>query len=244
MIVNNKVIENIGLEDIENIIKDAIGCNDDSISFTDLKLILDINMQLQETINNYRDERVQKFASENEDKYNIIFHAIPIDAFSKSRINFKKARNTFHNKQFLMGFNYSDFEGLYSNVNGHSFKMRLFRNGIFEAIAEHDYADVHVDYSKNRFEEFVSECLEVYDELNISCPIIFFVTFTNVKDRKMAVNEISFNQRCTERDILDPTGVLIKNKNQVESEVHNIFVPIFNEFGKDVDYIFDQSENE
>lgn len=44
MIVNNKVIENIGLEDIENIIKDAIGCNDDSISFTDLKLILDINM--------------------------------------------------------------------------------------------------------------------------------------------------------------------------------------------------------
>lgn len=73
MIVNNKVIENIGLEDIENMIEDAIGCSNNSSNSFDLKLIFDVNMQLREKINNYRDERVQKFASENEDKYKIIF---------------------------------------------------------------------------------------------------------------------------------------------------------------------------
>ena len=54
MIVNNKVIENIGLEDIENMIEDAIGCSNNSSNSFDLKLIFDVNMQLREKINNYR----------------------------------------------------------------------------------------------------------------------------------------------------------------------------------------------
>lgn len=245
MIVNNKVIENIGLEDIENIIKDAIGCSDDSIKVSDFKLILDVKRDLQENINDYRNSRVQKFASKNKDKYKVLFHAIPLDAFLKSRIDFKEVRVAFQNKQFLIGFNYSDFEGLYNDVNEHPFKIRLFRNGIFEASVEHDYNDVHVDYSKNKFEEFVKECLEVYDKLNILYPVVFFVTFTNVKGREIAVNSGRYpNLKDTERDIIDPNGVIIRDNNQVESEVHNVFVPIFNHFGIEVDYTWEQSETE
>lgn len=132
MIVNNKVIENIGLEDIENMIEDAIGCSNNSSNSFDLKLIFDVNMQLREKINNYRDERVQKFASENEDKYKIIFHAIPIDAFLRTRIDTAKVRSAFRYKKFFAGHFSHDFEGLYNNEG--LFKKRLFRNGIFEAI--------------------------------------------------------------------------------------------------------------
>ena len=99
MIVNNKVIKNIGLEDIENMIEDAIGCSNNSSNSFDLKLIFDVNMQLREKINNYRDERVQKFASENEDKYKIIFHSIPIDAFLRTRIDTAKVRSAFRYKK-------------------------------------------------------------------------------------------------------------------------------------------------
>lgn len=133
MIVNNKLIENICLEDINNIIMDAIGCKDDSIKVTDFKLILDVKKDLQEKINDYRDNRVQKFTSKNKDKYKVLFHAIPLDAFLKSRIDFKKVRVILQNKQFLIGFNYSDFEGLYSD-NGYSFKIRLFRNGFLKLL--------------------------------------------------------------------------------------------------------------
>lgn len=242
MIINNKVIENIGLEDIENIINDTIGCNDDSIAFSELKSIFDVNVQLQEEINSFRDERVQKIASEEDDKYKVIFHAIPLDVFSKSRIDLKQARIALQGKQFLDGFYYSDFQGLC--CDGY-FKKKLFRNGIFEAFYnEHDYDVVYVHDSKNKFEEFVTDCLEVYEELNFICPIIFFITFTNIKGLEMAVDPPSLSEnRDPERNILNPAGIVIKDKDQVESEVHNVFVPVLNHYGIDVDYKFKQSEN-
>ena len=241
MIVNNKVIENIGLEDIENMIEDAIGCSNNSSNSFDLKLIFDVNMQLREKINNYRDERVQKFASENEDKYKIIFHAIPIDAFLRTRIDTAKVRSAFRYKKFFTGHFSHDFEGLYNNKG--LFKKRLFRNGIFEAILVEYRPEegVNVNHSYNEFKKFVNESLDIYGELDISCPIVYFITFTNVKGRSMIEGPILND--C-ERDVLNPTGVIIKDKDQVGIEVENIFVPIWNHFGYDEDYLFDVPEKE
>ena len=42
-----------------------------------------------------------------------------------------------------------------------------------------------------------------------------------------------------ERDTLNPEGIIIKDNNQIEVSAHNMFVPIWNHFGKNVDYIFD-----
>lgn len=214
------------------------------MEFEEIKNMFDLNGNLQEKINSYRDERVQNIASKNVSKYNVIFHAIPFDAFSKSRIDFQKAKIALQDKQFLKGFNFSDFDGLC--IDGFHFKKKLFRNGIFEAIFNgEDYDNVYVDLSKNGFEEFVIDCLEVYEELNISCPIVFFVTFSNIKGLQMDVKMPYRSKiRDSERNILDPAGIIIKDKNQVESEVHNVFVPIYNHYGIEMDYDFEQSEVE
>lgn len=214
------------------------------MEFEEIKNMFDLNSRLQEKINSFRCERVQNITSKNDGKYNVIFHAIPFDAFSKSLIDFQKARIALQGKQFLNGVNFSDFDGLC--IDGFHFKKKLFRNGIFEAIFNgEDYDNVYVDLSKNGFEEFVRDCLEVYEELNILCPIVFFVTFTNIKGLKMDANLLVRSKiRDPERDILDPAGIIIKDKDKIESEVHNVFVPIYNHYGIEADYIFEQSETE
>ena len=71
---------------------------------------------------------------------------------------------------------------------------------------------------------------------------MYFVTFTNVEGQEMATKPGDFDTTITERNILDPAGVAIKDKNQVDNEVHNIFVPIVNDFGINDYYIFDESD--
>ena len=215
----------------------------DPMEFEEIKSMFDFSNNLQEKINSYRNERFSFWNSKINDNYKVIFHAVPFDSFSKSRIDLKKARVALRNKQFLGGFYSSDFEGLYSSSR-YPFKIRLFRNGIFEAIRDEDKGDVYVDNFKERFEEFVNGCLELYEELDILCPVVFFVTFTNVKGRKIAKGPLNLSMlQDAERDTLDPAGVIIEDKNQVGSEVHNLFVPIYNHFGIECDYDFEQSEN-
>ena len=208
------------------------------MEFEEIKDMFDLNNNLLDKINNYRNERVSFWSSKNKDKYKVIFHAIPFDAFSINHIDFKKARRVL-NKGFLHGYFFSDFEGLFSDEN--YYKGKLFRNGIFEIILE-EYRDdggVNVRNPYMEFKTFINESLEAYKELRILCPIVYFVTFTNIKGRNMIGGNIEHMD--IERDILNPTGVVIKDKQQVDIAGHNIFVPIWNHFKEDVDYIFDES---
>lgn len=208
------------------------------MEFEEIKTMFDLNNSLHEKINYYRDKRISYWSSKTNDKYKVIFHAIPFDAFSKAQIDFKKARNVL-NKEFLHGYFFSDFEGLFSDDL--YYKGKLFRNGIFEIILEDDGINgrVNVDNPYNKFKKFVNESLEIYDELGILCPIVYFITFTNIKGREMYFKIGTHGILTdTERDILNPIGTIIKNKNQTEIGVHNLFVPIWNHFGRQDDYIF------
>lgn len=214
------------------------------MEFEEIKAMFDLNNSLLEKINNYRDERVSFWCSKNKDKYKVMFHAIPFDAFSINQIDFRKAK-TVLNKEFLYGYFLSDFEGLFSDES--LYKGKLFRNGIFEIILEEyrDEGGVNVGNPYLEFQKFVNDSLEVYDELGILCPVVYFVTFTNVKGRNMLL-KIGEHYRLTdaERDTLNPVGIIIKDKDQIEVCAHNTFVPIWNHFGKNVDYIFDDSKEE
>lgn len=238
---NTNVINNLDLNDIRKMIEEQFGYEVDSLDLKDMKSIYDVYMELQDGINNYRDERVQKFVHDDNNIHYVIFHAIPIDAFLRSRIDSKKARTFLSNKQFFIGSYSSDFEGLHNEVTlSHN---RLFRNGIFEVSIQYENrGNVNVSNPINTFEKFVNESLEVYDELDISCPIVYFVTFTNVEGHEMATKPGEFYTLTdAERNILNPAGVAIKNKNQISNGIHNIFVPILNHFGKDEDYIFGET---
>ena len=212
----------------------------DPMEFEEIRIMFDLTNSLQEKINDYRNERVAILSSKNTDKYKVLFHAIPFDAFSKSQIDFKKAKKVL-NKDFLKGYFFSDFEGLFSDVS--YYKGKLFRNGIFEIVLEEyrDEGGVNVGNPYREFKNFVFESLEVYEELGILCPIVYFVTFTNVKGRNMLQNLGAFCEITDfERDTHNPTGIIIKDKNQIDMKVHNIFVPIWNHFGKEEEYIFEE----
>lgn len=237
---NRKVICNLGLNDIKNMMEEQFDCKVDSMDFKDMKIIYDVYIELQDGINNYRDKRVQKFVCEDKSIHHVIFHAIPIDAFLRSRIDYKKAITSLNNKQFLIASYGSDFEGLHGE--GTSSHNRLFRNGIFEVVKEYkNRGKVNVNNPKIKFKEFVTESLEVYSELGISSPIVYFVTFANVEGQEMATKNGDFDTTITERNILNPAGVAIKDKGQIDNEVHNIFVPIVNDFGINDYYTFDES---
>ena len=237
---NRKIISNLDLNDIRNMMEEQFDCKVDSIDFKDMKMIYDVYMELQEGINNYRDERVQKFLCEDNSIHYVIFHAIPLDTFLRSRIDYKKVKTSLNNKQFLIGLHSSDFEGLHSE--GTLSYNKLLRNGIFEVVIKYEnLGKVNVSNPKIKFKEFVSESLDVYSELGISSPIVYFVTFTNVEGQEMATKPGDFTTTVTERNILDPAGVAINDKDQVDNEVHNIFVPILNDFGINDYYIFDES---
>ena len=212
----------------------------DPMEFEEIRTMFDLTNSLQEKINDYRNERVAIFSSKNTDKYKVLFHAIPFDAFSKSQIDFKKAKKVI-NKNFLYGYYYSDFDGLFNEYG--SYQGKLFRNSIFEIIFEEtrDYGGVNVGNPYREFKNFVFESLEVYEELGILCPIVYFVTFTNVKGRSMLQKPGDFYEITDfERDTLNPAGIIIKDKNQIPREVHNIFVPIWNHFGNEEEYIFEE----
>lgn len=214
------------------------------MEFEEIKTMFDLNNSLLEKINDYRDKRVSLWSSKNKNKYKVMFHAIPFDAISINQIDFKKAR-TVLNKEFLNGYYFSDFEGLFNNQS--LYKGKLFRNGIFEIILEEyrDEGGVNVRNPYLEFKKFINDSLEVYNELGIFCPIIYFITFTNVKGRNMLCNPREhYNLTDFERDTLNPSGLIIKDKTQIDICVHNMFVPIWNHFGKDVDYIFDESKEE
>ena len=211
----------------------------DPMEFEEIRTMFDLTNSLQEKINDYRNERVAIFSSRNTDKYKVLFHAIPFDAFSKTQIDFKKAKEVL-NKEFLKEYFFSDFEGLFSDYS--LYRGKLFRNGIFEIVLEeyHDEGGVNVGNPYLEFKNFVNDCLEVYEELSILCPVVYFVTFTNVKGRNMLLKPMEHYQLTDdERDTLNPAGVIIKDKSQVDRDVYNLFVPIWNHFGKNVDYVFD-----
>lgn len=214
------------------------------MEFEEIKDMFDLNSSLLEKVNNYRNDRVSFWSSKNKDKYKVIFHAIPFDSFSINQIDFKKAR-TVLNKEFLWGYFFSDFEGLFSDER--LYKGKLFRNGIFEIVLEEyrDEGGVNVGNPYLEFQKFVKDSLEVYDELGISCPIVYFVTFTNVKGRNMLQKPMEhYVLTDAERDTLNPVGIIIKDKNQIADYAYNMFVPIWNHFGKNVDYRFDDSNDE
>lgn len=66
----------------------------------------------------------------------------------------------------------------------------------------------------------------------------FFVTFTNVENKEIYAefpNKIRGGVHDKNRDILNPSGIIIEHEN-LENEIYNLFVPIWNHFGYANDY--------
>ena len=210
----------------------------DSMDYEELRRMFDLNNSLIEKINKFRDERVDKFESENQEKYKVIFHAVPLNAFSNNYINLEKAKNKLETGEIIGGFYKPNFEGLYQPYS--TFFRQFYRNGIYEMhYTEHNpLEEIPLDYFEEEYIKFAEELLDFYQKMNILCPIIFFVSLTNVQNHELATNGLPLRNKVsdTNRSLLNPQGIIIENKTQIENEINNLFIPLWNHFGISKEY--------
>ena len=55
------------------------------MEYEELRRMFDLNNSLIEKINNFRNGRIVKYESENPEYYKVIFHAVPLNAFSNKK---------------------------------------------------------------------------------------------------------------------------------------------------------------
>lgn len=210
----------------------------DSMEYDELRKMFDLNNSLIEKINNFRDKRVVKFKTENQVVYSIIFHSIPINAFTNTQIDIEKAKKELENGEIIGGYYKPNFEGLY-NPNETFFKQ-LYRNGIYEMHYTQTHQDekIPLKHFKEKYLKFAQDIFNFYQKIDIICPIVFFISLTNVQGHELSTNGLPrFNEVFDKkRSILNPNGMIIDNETQIENNVNNLFVPLWNHFGISKEY--------
>ncbi|WP_400240162.1 helix-turn-helix domain-containing protein [Methanobrevibacter smithii] len=209
------------------------------MEFNEIKEMFEMNNKLTERINGFRCNRVLKYSTEDTNHYKVICHSIPLNSFSNIQINLEEAKKQLIDYRVLSPeWNYN-FEGIYQSRFDNFGQM--FRNGIFERVKKTDCEDdpVSLVYFENEFKNFVKQMLKVYESLNIFCPIIFFVTLTNIKGRDVSVD--SFYERRgdifdKERNILDPSGIIFESEESIDEDISRLFLQFWNHFGYDKKY--------
>lgn len=206
------------------------------MQFDNVNTQFDIDDDLMEKIDEFKNERILKHTNDD-GKYKVIFHSIPLDAFSKFPMGLEDFRVEF-GKHSLFHRNYSyNFEGLFHDYDDEF--VQVFRNGIFEVVFS-DYDSkkrISLRYYNDQCDIFVKESLKIYDTLGINCPILFYVTIINIKGYKLDAGlGVRSHVGDTQRNILNPIGIIIKNDDELDNNINNLFVPIWNHFGISMDY--------
>lgn len=204
----------------------------DPMEYEELRRMFDLNNSLIEKINNFRNGRIVKYESENPEYYKVIFHAVPLNAFSNNSINLEKAKNELtYGKLIARNYIYN-FDGLYNNSEEY---LQLFRNGTFERCYTIPYKDERM-YLATYEEEYITFCKEIlhlYKKLDIVCPVVFFVSLTNIEGYNLYNRGIirTYGSLPDKRQKLDPSGIIINNENEIEKKVKDLFQPLWNHYG-------------
>ena len=80
---------------------------------------------------------------------------------------------------------------------------------------------------------FCKEILQLYKELDIICPVVFFVSLVNIQGYSFMSNGVkkSYESIPDKREKLDPNGIIINNENEIEEKVKDLFKPLWNHYG-------------
>lgn len=85
-------------------------------------------------------------------------------------------------------------------------------------------------------EEYITFCKEIlhlYKKLDIVCPVVFFVSLTNIEGYNLYNRGIirTYGSLPDKRQKLDPSGIIINNENEIEKKVKDLFQPLRNHYG-------------
>jgi len=147
--------------------------NTNSMDYEELRRIFDLNNSLIKKVNDFRDERIGKFSSTNKNNYKVLFHSIPLNAFSNNTYSLNKMEQALNNVNYLNNRYKRNFEGIF--YEGIEYFFQMFRNGIFEMRYESEDGETLIVLENiiENYANFAENILKVYRELEILCPIVF-----------------------------------------------------------------------
>ena len=213
----------------------------DPLELDEIKNIFSFSGRVMEKIEDFREKRVFKIYSENTGSFKLIFHAIPLNAFEQTHYDLSNIQDYISNLKSLKGIYKPNFEGIYTQSS--CLHKQLYRNGIFERIyfAKANNKSVKLSSTFKSIKEFIQDIFKLYEKMNIHSPIIFFITYTNIKDCNqlnsfgMNIHEISDKNR----DILPSNSIYLEyfKEETVDEAIYDSLIPFWNHFGfEDIEY--------
>lgn len=218
------------------------------MEFQEIETMFNSKNTVMDKINEFRDKRINKFASENKDKFRLILHVIPLDSFFKDYININEAadilsqtyrrdKNIIGDISIIGGTYNPNFDGIYRDYEHSYYSKRLFRNGIFEIKRrKSNDSNILLEYYQNECVDATKEIFEMYHKLDVFSPIVLFVSLINIVNHRLEEPSKfygmgKYHAAVEERNILNPSGVIIENEEQIDDRIHNLFIPLWNHYG-------------
>ena len=204
----------------------------------ELKLAFTITENIAEKIRNFRIDRISSISTGSTAPKAVI-HLIPLNSFSKGEYNLPSLPNDWRIiSKLIPMWCYS--HGCHYNADGlrvfchprdqFGSYVQLFREGIIEATvvsySNNNEKNIHSIYNEEEIVSYISQYLEVLNELNVDTPIFIFLTLTGVKGYKMPrrSSNLSTDETKIDRDVLLLTNVVLEN---YDNKVENLLKPIF-----------------
>lgn len=232
----------------------------------ELRIAFNLSEALVEKINKFKADRISQLFADNTpipfyEGGKILLHLIPTESFNPEyKVDLNTITNDFAKLEpiYSSGWNHRiNLEGVLSysggrNDKSHSY-VQLYRNGIIEAVEglmlSPDDGKKYIPsiaYERELLKSLAGY-LGVLKGLNISPPVVIFLTFMGIKDFEMAVDRSRFwgnNYYKIDRDILQLPEAFIES---YDTEPKDILRPMFdlvwNACGYTHDYNFDDQGN-
>ena len=207
----------------------------DPLEIEELRNIFNLSGTLMEKIEEFRSKRIFNFYSQNSGSFKVLFHAIPLTAFSEQQHDLIKAQEHLINVSYINGIYKPNFEGIYS-ISAKTF-TQLYRNGILERVyyAHENEKSIKLQAVTEDAELFIENTFLLYEQMNITSPVIFFITYTNIKDcNQLNTFQINFHEIFDKtRDILPSNRIYLESYDQeiVKQKVTEVLIPFWNHYG-------------
>ncbi|GAA5818584.1 MAG: ATP-binding protein [Methanobrevibacter sp. CfCl-M3] len=215
----------------------------DHMTIDELRNAFNLQDTLHDKIIQFKEERVKKILEDNEDNNEItlILHIIPIDSFQFNKRHDLDIIYKLNNFRTMNDGSYKirNLDGLKTvcseSKQNEEYNL-LFTNGIIESKCSVDLRNENIIpflWIQKRIIKNVKNNLEVYKTMNVSLPVIIFLTIFGVGNRSMVIKDIEdlmlIKNQKFDRNLLNlPEAILndydiLNNEEMLVKELEYLF---------------------
>lgn len=237
-----------------------------SLDTTGLRSAFNLSETLIEKINKFKTERIFQLEAGNtplpfREGGKIVLHLIPIESFSPEyRVDINPIIKDFAKLEPIYSFGMSrriNLEGILTYMGSKDNKshtyVQLYRNGIIEAVEgliltpDDDKKYIPSIAYERELIKYLGIYLNVLKDLNVSTPLVIFLTFIGIKGFRMAVNpsrRLFEEDYEIDRDILQLPEAFTDSYNIEPKDILKpMFDLVWNACGYDRSLNFDEKGN-